>query len=59
MYPSIEDSEVVFGFERNNAGLKNLTQVLSEQTSESSAFLNAVCLLKVRMYSTENSIFHI
>jgi hypothetical protein len=31
-------------FERNNAGLKKLSQVLSEQTSDSSAFLNAMCL---------------
>jgi hypothetical protein len=29
--------------ERNNAGLKKLSQVLSEQTSDSSAFLNATC----------------
>jgi hypothetical protein len=33
-------------FERNNAGLKKLSQVLSEETSDSSAFLNAVCLLE-------------
>jgi hypothetical protein len=39
MYSSIEDSEVVPVFERNNAGLKKLT-------SDSSAFLNAMCLLK-------------
>jgi hypothetical protein len=32
--------------ERNNAGLKKLSLVLSEQTSDSSAFLNAMCLLK-------------
>jgi hypothetical protein len=32
--------------ERNDAGLKELSQVLSEQTSDSSAFLNATCLLK-------------
>jgi hypothetical protein len=31
-------------FERNNAGLKKLPQVLSEQTSDSAAFLNAMCL---------------
>jgi hypothetical protein len=40
MYSSIEDSEVVLVTERNNAGLKKLSQVLSEQTSDSSAFLN-------------------
>jgi hypothetical protein len=31
---------------RNNVGLKKLFRVLSEQTSDSSAFLNARCLLK-------------
>jgi hypothetical protein len=46
MYSSTEGSEIVLGFERNNAGLKKLPQVLSEQTSDSSAFLNAMCLLK-------------
>jgi hypothetical protein len=46
MYSSIEDSEVVRDFELNNAGLKKLSQVLSEQTSDSSAFLNPTCLLK-------------
>jgi hypothetical protein len=29
-------------FERNNAGLMKLSQVLFEQTSDSSAFLNAI-----------------
>jgi hypothetical protein len=29
--------------ERNNAGLKKLSQVLSEQTRGSPAFLNAAC----------------
>jgi hypothetical protein len=33
IYSSIEDSEVVLVFERNNAGLKKLSQILSEQTS--------------------------
>jgi hypothetical protein len=42
----MENSEVVPVFERNNAGLKKLFQVLSKQTSDSSAFLNAMCLLK-------------
>jgi hypothetical protein len=37
---SIEDSEVVLVSERNDAGLKKLSQVLSEQTSDLSAFLN-------------------
>jgi hypothetical protein len=32
--------------ERNDAGLMKLSQVLSEQTSDSSAFLNAMRLLK-------------
>jgi hypothetical protein len=41
-----EDLEVVPGFERNNAGLRNC-QALRERTSDSSAFLNAVtCPLK-------------
>jgi hypothetical protein len=46
IYSPIEDSEVVPVFERNNAGLKKLSQVLSEQTSDSSAFLNATCLVR-------------
>jgi hypothetical protein len=46
IYSSIEDSEVVLVSERNDAGLKKLSQVLSEQTSDSSAFLNVMCLLK-------------
>jgi hypothetical protein len=45
IYSPIEDSEVVLVCERNNVGLKKLSQVLSEQTSDSSAFLNAMCLL--------------
>jgi hypothetical protein len=44
IYSSTEDSEVVLVFERNNAGLKKLS-ILSEQTSDSSAFLNAMRLL--------------
>jgi hypothetical protein len=52
IYSSVEDSEVVLVSERNNAGLKRLSQILSEQTSVSSAFLNA-------MYSTVNRIFQI
>jgi hypothetical protein len=39
MYSSIEDSEVVLAFEYNSAGLKKLP-ILSEQKSDSSAFLN-------------------
>jgi hypothetical protein len=46
-YLSIEDSEVVLVFERNNAGLKKPAKVLSEQTSDSPAFLNATCPTKV------------
>jgi hypothetical protein len=46
IYSSIEDSEVVLVFEHNNAGLKKLFQILSEHTSDSSAFLNATFLLK-------------
>jgi hypothetical protein len=46
IYSSIEDSEVVLVFESNNAGLKKVSQVLSEQTSDSSAFLNVMCLLQ-------------
>jgi hypothetical protein len=41
IYSSIEDSEVELVLERNNAGLKKLSQVLSEQTGDSSAFPNA------------------
>jgi hypothetical protein len=47
MYSPTEDSEAVLVSERNNAGLEKLPQVLSEQTSGSSAFLNATCLFKV------------
>jgi hypothetical protein len=32
--------------QRNNAGLKKLSRVLSEQISDSSAFLYAMCVLK-------------
>jgi hypothetical protein len=42
IYSSIEDSEVVLVSERNNAGLNRPSQVLSEQTSDSSAFLTAI-----------------
>jgi hypothetical protein len=47
IYSSIGDSEAVLVSERNNAGLKRLSQVLSEQTSVSSAFLNVMWLSKV------------
>jgi hypothetical protein len=40
MYSSIEGSEVALVSERNNAGLKKLPQVLSEQTS------GLICLSK-------------
>jgi hypothetical protein len=53
IYSSIENSEVELVSERNNAGLKKLSQVLSEQTSDSSALLNVMCLLTVK------SIFHV
>jgi hypothetical protein len=53
IYSSIEDSEVVLVFERNNAGLKELSS-LSEGTSDSSSFLNVMC-----MYSTVNCIFYL
>jgi hypothetical protein len=33
IYSSIEDSEAVLVFERNNAGFKKLSQVVSEQTN--------------------------
>jgi hypothetical protein len=45
VYSSIGDSQVVLVFGRNDAGLKKLSQVLSEQTGDSSAFLNTTCLL--------------
>jgi hypothetical protein len=56
----IEDSEVVFVFERNDAGLKKLSQVLSEQTSDSSALINAMCLLKYVLNCEQHfSYFHL
>jgi hypothetical protein len=45
MYSSMEYSEVVLVFESNNAGLKELS-ILFEQTSDSSVFLDVMCLLK-------------
>jgi hypothetical protein len=45
MYSSIDNSEVVLAFERSNPGLKKLS-IFSEYESDSSAFLNATCLLK-------------
>jgi cobalamin-dependent methionine synthase I len=42
IYSTTEDSEVVLVFERTNAGSKKLSQVLSEETSDSSAFLYAM-----------------
>jgi hypothetical protein len=48
IYTSTEDSEAVLVFERNSAGLQKLSQVLSEQTSGSSAFLNVACHFKAR-----------
>jgi hypothetical protein len=37
-------------FERKNAGLKKLSQVLSEETSDSSAFLNSTRLLTLKTF---------
>jgi hypothetical protein len=55
---SDEDSEVVPVFERNNASLKELSQTLSEQTSDSSAFLNTAHVFFKNMYSIIISISH-
>jgi hypothetical protein len=44
IYSSIEGSEVALVFERNNAGLKKLSNFYSHQTSDSSAILNAIYL---------------
>jgi hypothetical protein len=54
IYSSIEASEAVLVSERNNAGLKRLSQALSEQTSDSSAFLNATCPLKYVLNCEQN-----
>jgi hypothetical protein len=54
MHSPTEDPEVAAVFERNNAGLRKLSQVLSEQTSDSSAFLSAVCILKYALKCEEN-----
>jgi hypothetical protein len=59
IYSSIEDSEVVLVFERNKAGLQKLSQVLSEQKSDSSAFLNSTCLLKYVLNSEQHFSFFI
>jgi hypothetical protein len=58
MCSSIEDSEVVLVFERNNAGLKKLCKVFVWTDKR------LICLLKCNvsfkvMYSTVNSIFHV
>jgi hypothetical protein len=45
IYSPTEDSEAVLVFERNNVGFKRC-QVMSQQTSDSSAFLNVICHLK-------------
>jgi hypothetical protein len=50
IYSSIDESEVVLVFERNDAGLKKLSQVLSEQTSDSSAVLNATWVRNCRQH---------
>jgi hypothetical protein len=58
-YSSLEDAEVVLVFERNNVGLKELSQVLSEQTSDSSAFLNAMCLIQYVLNCEQHSSFSV
>jgi hypothetical protein len=45
LYSSTEGSEVVLVSERSNGGLKELSQVVSEQTSDSSVSQTAMCLL--------------
>jgi hypothetical protein len=45
IYTSIEDSEVVLVFECNKAVFKKLSS-FSKRTSNSSAFINTMCLLK-------------
>jgi hypothetical protein len=57
LYSSIEDLEVVVVFERNNTGLKKLSSFLSEQTSDSSAFPNVMCILK-RVLSCEQHFLY-
>jgi hypothetical protein len=42
-----------------NAGLKKLSQVVSEQTSDSPAFLNAVCILKYVLRCEQHFSFFI
>jgi hypothetical protein len=44
-------------FECNNAGLKKLSQVLSEQTSDSSAFLK--CHMSFKVYTQLRTAFFI
>jgi hypothetical protein len=46
-YSSIDDSVFVLVFESNNADFKKLSQVLSEQTRDSFAFIKVVRLLKL------------
>jgi hypothetical protein len=44
--PDNESSEVALVFERDNAASEKPSQVLSEQASDSSVFLNVTCILK-------------
>jgi hypothetical protein len=57
IYSSIEGSKFALVFEHKNAGLKKLSQILSEQTSDSFAFLNAACRLKY-VLNCEHHFFH-
>jgi hypothetical protein len=56
IYSPIEDSEVVLIFERNNAGLKKLSS-FSGQTSDSSAFLSAMCFLRYVLNCEQHSSY--
>jgi hypothetical protein len=53
----MENSEVVLVSERNDAGLKKVSQVLSDQTNDSSTFQNTMCLLKYVLNCEENFYF--
>jgi hypothetical protein len=50
IYLLIEDSEDVLCFERKNAGLIKLSQVLFGQKSDSSAYLNAIYVLNCEQH---------
>jgi hypothetical protein len=60
IYSPTDDSEVVLVFERNNAGLKNLSSVFfSEQKSDSSVFLNVTRFLKYILNCEQHFSFFI